>query len=76
MTNIEAKFEPLALSRNDWPATPTVCSTPGVLPAICSMRATTSRVRWTDAESGNWAVTIRYPLSWLGMNPVGTVMNP
>ena len=32
MTNIEAKFEPLAFSRNDWPAMPTVCSTPSVSP--------------------------------------------
>ena len=36
MMNIEPKFEPKALSTNDWPDRVQVCSTPGVSMAIFS----------------------------------------
>ena len=74
--NILPKFDPFAPRTTEFPAIPTVWATPGVFRAISSISAITFRVRWTDAESGSWKLTIRYPLSCIGMNPTGVVVNP
>ncbi len=69
--NIEPKLEALACSRNDIPAMATVCATPGVSRAISSTLAIASWVRCSDAESGNWTLTMSRPWSCCGMKPVG-----
>ena len=61
ITNIEPKFELLALSSSDRPATPVVCLTPGISRVIRSMRSITSLVRCKDAESGSWQFTSSQP---------------
>ena len=60
---------------SDWPAIPTVCSTPGVSFAIASIRSISRCVRSTAAESGSWMLRSRYPLSCCGTNPVGVRVN-
>ena len=67
----EPRLGALAERISDWPETPTVCSTPGVSRAICSMRAMRRSVRSTEAASGNCTFRSRYPLSCSGMKPVG-----
>ena len=57
MTNIEPKFEPLAACTNEYPATVSVCTTPGVCRVISSIFASASLVRSKEAESGSWTAT-------------------
>ncbi len=66
MTNIEPKFELLAVSRNDMPETVIVWATPGVCRAIFSTWAITSCVRCTEAESGSCTLTSSQPWSCWG----------
>ena len=69
--NIEPKLEALAWSRNDIPEMVTVWATPGVSRVILSTNAMADLVRCSDAESGNWTLTISRPWSCWGMKPVG-----
>ena len=75
MMYIEPRLGALAFKSSDWPETPTVCSTPGVVRANASIRAMTRCVRSTEAESGNCTLRSRYPLSCCGTKPVGAWLN-
>ena len=73
ITNIEAKFELLADCTNDMPATVITCATPGVARVIRWSWSSVSWVRWSEAESGNWTLTISRPWSCSGTKPVGAI---
>ena len=75
MTYNVPKFGAFALMISDCPAIASVCFTPGACPASCSICRMTFVVRSSDAESGNWTLTSKYPLSCDGMNPVGAASN-
>ena len=54
----------------------TVSLTPGILRAISDSLCMAASVRSMLVASGICMLTIRYPWSWSGMNPVGTRLNP
>ena len=72
MTNIDPKFELFAESTNDIPAIVDRVRHAGRLRGRSARsRPAASWVRWSDAESGSWTLTISRPWSCCGMNPVG-----
>ena len=48
---------------------------PGVSRAIASQRSLIALVRSSETESGSWTLASRYPMSWVGMNPAGVLVN-
>ena len=53
------------------PEIATVCATPGVFQGDLLTVAIAAWVRCSDAESGNWTLTMSRPWSCWGMKPVG-----
>ena len=73
---MEPRFELTALRTNDRPGYGDRVGDAGRLQGDLLELPITSTVRSIAAESGNWTLAIRRPLSWLGMNPAGTRAKP
>src|SRR5687767_4444507 len=58
----------------DKPGNATALSTPGCASAMSDMRRITASDLSNEVASGNCAKAIRYCLSWVGTNPVGTLL--
>ena len=72
-------LEALALlprATSDRPANSDTAATPGVFVSNCTTLWLTTSVRWSEAPSGSWRKQKMLPLSWDGMNPVGTLWKP
>ena len=75
-TNMAAVFAWFVPVRASNPTMANVSFTPGVSSAIFCMRFMTASVRSSDAASGICRAAMTYPVSWLGMKPVGTARKP